>query len=186
MQNVNYNRTDAVPADYHCHACKATGVKLWRGYQDCSPRLLCRTCVQADQKREHSWAEGDQVGWYVPAVPDEEGVGYWGYTSVPAAGCRWWYRLAPMADVNRHPEYDLDDVAWVEHWRRQFENYRRPEGGYIARLFYQTYLGEAVRLGFTGRTRTGRYRLHGKTYPNKRAALQAMKARGLCDYPRAS
>ncbi len=36
---------------------------------------------------------GDQIGWRIPAVPTEEGDTYWGYTSVPAAGCTWWNAL---------------------------------------------------------------------------------------------
>ena len=34
-----------------------------------------------------------QIGWYVPAIPDEEGLGYWGYTSVPQEGIDWWQAL---------------------------------------------------------------------------------------------
>ena len=35
----------------------------------------------------------DQIGWLVPAVPSEEGDTFWGYMSVPQAGCDWWDRL---------------------------------------------------------------------------------------------
>jgi len=35
----------------------------------------------------------DQIGWRVPAVPTEGNDSYWGYTSVPQAGCDWWDRL---------------------------------------------------------------------------------------------
>ncbi len=35
----------------------------------------------------------DQIGWLVPAVPTKEGDTYWGYTSVPQAGVKWWERL---------------------------------------------------------------------------------------------
>lgn len=33
------------------------------------------------------------IGWMVPAVPTEDGETFWGYTSVPQAGCEWWHRL---------------------------------------------------------------------------------------------
>lgn len=36
---------------------------------------------------------GDQIGWRIPAVPTEDGVTYWGYTSVPQKGVDWWNRL---------------------------------------------------------------------------------------------
>lgn len=35
----------------------------------------------------------DQVGSMVPAVPTEDGMTYWGYTSVPQSGVDWWHRL---------------------------------------------------------------------------------------------
>ncbi len=35
----------------------------------------------------------DQIGWRMPAVPTAENDTYWGYTSVPQAGCDWWHRL---------------------------------------------------------------------------------------------
>ena len=35
----------------------------------------------------------DTIGWRVPAVPTEDGSTFWGYTSVPDAGCAWWRRL---------------------------------------------------------------------------------------------
>jgi hypothetical protein len=98
-----------VPASYKCDACAATGIKLWRQYQTCAPRLLCAPCACADQKKpddvDRSGCRGrhrsDSIGWYVPAVPDEEGVGYWGYTSVPQAGVTWWRRLPTRAGAAR-------------------------------------------------------------------------------------
>lgn len=105
MEQVDYSKA-AAPPDYRCGDCGATGVKLWREYQTISPKLLCANCAASDQGESIADidAEGkhtdpelgtktDQVGWYVPAIPDEEGVGYWGYTSVPQAGVDWWRRL---------------------------------------------------------------------------------------------
>jgi hypothetical protein len=48
---------------------------------------------------EYEWKSqerSDQIGWYVPAIPDMEGVGYWGYTSVPQAGIDWWRKLPTL------------------------------------------------------------------------------------------
>lgn len=39
----------------------------------------------------------DQIGWRVPAVPTEDGSTFWGYTSVPDAGVRWWRDLPTRA-----------------------------------------------------------------------------------------
>jgi hypothetical protein len=101
---VNYLLQD-VPDEYTCTSCGKTNVKLWRPYQSQPSHLLCATCAGRDQGKDVSTIdetgkridEGagrtDQIGWYVPAVPDEEGTGYWGYTSVPAAGVAWWRRL---------------------------------------------------------------------------------------------
>jgi hypothetical protein len=35
----------------------------------------------------------DQIGGCVPAVPCEDALTFWGYTSVPSEGVAWWKRL---------------------------------------------------------------------------------------------
>lgn len=103
MKQVDYSKA-VTPPDYKCGNCDATGIKLWREYQTFQPELRCAVCAAQDQHKDisdidsegmHSSDLGrtDQIGWYVPAVPDEEGAGYWGYTSVPEAGVDWWKRL---------------------------------------------------------------------------------------------
>lgn len=97
-------------SDYKCAHCGAINCKLWREYQACVPQLLCAKCAAKDQgkniddidsggKYGSEFGRIDQIGWYVPAVPTEDGNGYWGYTSVPTAGCKWWDKLPthPMA-----------------------------------------------------------------------------------------
>jgi hypothetical protein len=84
------------PDDYKC-SCGATGVKLWREYSCFSPSLFCYNCAVENQREartvEKFSPEKTALGWLVAAVPDEEGVGYWGYTSVPQAGVSWWKNL---------------------------------------------------------------------------------------------
>lgn len=104
MEGVNY-ASATVPPDYQCENCHVTGVKLWRQYQTFKPRLLCASCASTDQHQDisdldnngrHTNDRGDstdQIGWYVPAVPDEEGEGFWGYISVPQEGVQWWRQL---------------------------------------------------------------------------------------------
>ena len=105
MDDINYE-SSKVPSAYCCAGCGATGVKLWREYQTVQPQLLCANCAATNQNRNISDMDSDgkyidsemgyrsdQIGWYVPAVPDKEGIGYWGYTSVPDAGVKWWKRL---------------------------------------------------------------------------------------------
>lgn len=94
------------PEDYKCRECGATGIKLWREYNTFNPRLLCASHAAKGQGKdigiltpEGKWLDPivdqwcDQIGWYVPAVPTEDGIGYWGYTSVPDAGVEWWKGL---------------------------------------------------------------------------------------------
>jgi hypothetical protein len=84
------------PAGYGCGGCDAHGVKLWRDYQTFLDHqtLLCATCAEDEQEKPRGFAlavgNGDQIGWRVPAVPTEDGETFWGYSSVPADGVRWW------------------------------------------------------------------------------------------------
>jgi hypothetical protein len=103
---IDYSKP-GTPAEYKCSKCGAIGCKLWRGYQDMRPDLLCCECAAKEEKKDISDIDEkgmrnsgigggyrtDQIGWQVPAVPDEEGFGYWGYCSVPQAGCDWWRNL---------------------------------------------------------------------------------------------
>lgn len=104
MKGVNYQSKE-VPSDYSCTRCHVTGVKLWREYNTIESELLCAKDAAADQKKNiddmdatgrYTDAQGqktDQIGWFVPAVPDEEDTGFWGYSSVPDAGVKWWRNL---------------------------------------------------------------------------------------------
>jgi hypothetical protein len=97
----------AVPENYVCAQCGATGCKLWREYQAWNPRLLCAVCAAADQKKDIgdlnesglrmiNNRSTDTIGWFVPAVPTEDGTTHctcWGYLSVPTSGCKWWEQL---------------------------------------------------------------------------------------------
>jgi hypothetical protein len=100
---ISYNKP-GTPNKYRCDNCKVTHVKLWREYQTQFPNLLCCDCAAKGQKKDISGIGLDgyrpseygrtcQIGWYVPAIPDEEGLGYWGYTSVPQEGIDWWQAL---------------------------------------------------------------------------------------------
>ena len=89
-----------------CGKCGARGSKMWREYNTFADHtaVLCGPCalvaqkktgtIDADGKRmgEHGTAS-DQIGWMVPAIPDVEGHGFWGYTSVPEDGVLWWRAL---------------------------------------------------------------------------------------------
>ena len=101
---VSY-KDSATPSGYQCNECGISGVKLWREYQTVDPQLLCCVCAAKDQNKNiddideggcyttKDDSRSDQIGWYVPAVPDEEGQGFWGYTSVPNDGVKWWKEL---------------------------------------------------------------------------------------------
>jgi len=103
MNQFSYS-DNLVPIAYHCSSCGNAGVKLWRQYNvfACFVELLCVDCARKDQgvdyevdaRGYHDGGDGlgpcDQIEWLVPAVPTEDGYTYWGYTSVPWAGCQWW------------------------------------------------------------------------------------------------
>jgi hypothetical protein len=107
MEAFSYS-SGSVPAGYRCGTCGATGCKLWREYSTFLDHqtLECCDCAGKSQSKDISCinADGvypstitrdftDQIGWRVPAVPTEDGETYWGYTSVPQAGCNWWRSL---------------------------------------------------------------------------------------------
>ena len=104
--DVNYAEA-GTPAEYKCANCGATNCKLWRECQTVDPQLLCASCAAKDQNKDISDIDADgtrsgvngrtdQIGWYVPAVPDEQGIGYWGYTSIPDVGVNWWKNLPTL------------------------------------------------------------------------------------------
>lgn len=94
-----------------CNNCGASGCKMWREYNTFAnhTEILCGLCALNDQGKEgpidadgkigSEFGKCDQIGWLVPAVPDLEGLGFWGYTSVPAEACEWW-RLLPSYPSN--------------------------------------------------------------------------------------
>lgn len=98
------------PPSYRCGTCGATGVKLWRDYQTFLEHqtLLCARCACTEQKkdvhridargriRDQLVGRTDQIGSRIPAVPTEANDTFWGYTSVPDAGCQWWDRLPTL------------------------------------------------------------------------------------------
>lgn len=105
---VDYSKPE-VPKDYVCKDCGATNCKLWREYMLPKLDLFCANCASKKERRDISSidSEGmrvnvtggeriDRIGWYVPAIPGEDGLGYWGYFSIPDAGRNWWKRLPTL------------------------------------------------------------------------------------------
>lgn len=90
-----------IPKTYCCSKCKIHGVKLWRGYNEFEPTLLCVDCAEKRENKKLDLDKCDQIGWQIPAVPTEDGIGYWGYTSVPENGVNWWKAL-PLRTVDLH------------------------------------------------------------------------------------
>lgn len=98
----------SIPREMHermrCDVCGATGCKMWREYPRLADytKILCGPCALKDQGESgtidaNGYVSGglnkcDQIGWMVPAVPTFDGT-FWGYTSVPEAGVRWWRGL---------------------------------------------------------------------------------------------
>ena len=118
------------------------------------------------------WNESDSCGWHVPAVPTEVGDTYWGYSSVPLRGCRWWHLLEPREQRDRHPEYFLDDHGWLDHltvgardgaW--YLRRYFRPEALTVAiRMVARAAPAEGLSIVRRFRTRTGSYRVAGRRF----------------------
>lgn len=92
----NFYKTNTTPVGYRCSCCGAMGVRLYRQYQTFADhiKLLCRSCALKDQNKKEPDMESEHtIGWLVGAVPTEDNLTYWGYTSVPQDGVEWWNNL---------------------------------------------------------------------------------------------
>ena len=93
-----------------CLKCAEKNQNSYCKYSYCSPKIIWQhqemwnkyaednsMKLDTEEKRNLSKAYrhaiSDQIGWYVPAVPDETLTTYYGYTSVPQPGVDWWERL---------------------------------------------------------------------------------------------
>jgi len=113
-------QAEEVPQGYECGKCGAKGCRLWRRYQTFLNHqdLFCANCAEKDQKEKLKLEGISAIGWLCAAVPTEEGDTFWGYTSIPDAGCEWWYDL-PIRPGEKRPEDALDP-----YMKRRFQSLR--------------------------------------------------------------
>jgi hypothetical protein len=64
-------------------------------------------------------------GWMVPAVPTEENDAYWGYSSIPQAGCEWWYHLPSLSEQTKAELKQLAHLV-IEHAKLKQRRGRKP------------------------------------------------------------
>lgn len=94
----------SMPYNYRCGTCGATSVKLWRYWNNVRPLLCCNCAAKEvgedindiDERGLHTSKQGDktdQIGGFIPAIPDRESGGYWSYTSFPNKMITWWEQL---------------------------------------------------------------------------------------------
>lgn len=110
--------TDKIaPPFYLCSQCGATQCKLWQPSYAVAP-LRCRDCAIDYATRiddEHSITiEGDQLGSLFPAVPCENGINWWAYTSVPPEGVSWWKGLPDRPSLFRQGLEAAAEIADLE------------------------------------------------------------------------
>ncbi len=90
---------NTAPPGYHCAKCGGGNRKLWRVGASSHIDLACFECGSDDPAERLKLIESDQFAGRVPAIPDEDGGSWWGYTSVPQDGVEWWYRLPCVGRV---------------------------------------------------------------------------------------
>lgn len=133
-------KSNKTPPNYICDNCKVENVKLWRqSYAFLNDiKLLCFECSKKDQsKLDWNWQYSysgetvfnntDQIGSLIPAVPTEDCSTYWGYTSTPLEGCRWWHKLNPICKTGFADKYLVSDKEWENYLRKiqKEENIRK-------------------------------------------------------------
>ena len=90
---TDYTTTSDLPDGYVCTDCGVTGCKLWRHLWYCDD-LLCVDCVGLRRSVDVTGVDDHiEIEGWVPAIPLEEGSGYWSYGEVPRLAVRWWTRL---------------------------------------------------------------------------------------------
>ena len=97
--------TVVTPFEYICAFCGATGFKLWRDMSVNPLELACTICAAENQDIDVDSIDTDgrhnnghdvlvnRIGWFVPAVPNQEGTGCWVYGLAPADAYERWRRL---------------------------------------------------------------------------------------------
>ena len=106
--DINYVENRVSPL-YHCARCLRMGIKLWRPSSTFAVELVCARCAAEEEHEETNvcvtmnaagrhvnslgW-DTFQIGSYVPAIPTEDGFGYYWYSElIPAEASGWWQRL---------------------------------------------------------------------------------------------
>lgn len=119
------------PGGYACVVCGASDCKMWRiGGSSCVELHCCDCACKESSLSAYDVNDGgfirdprhgriDQIGSYVPAVPTECGTSFFGYTSVPDAGVKWWRGLPTRAS---HTWVNSDKLARL---RRIEDAYRK-------------------------------------------------------------
>lgn len=160
---------------YHCSNCKINDVQLWREYQVCYTDLFCFKCALKNQRKQESDIKSVEIGWLVPAIPIPSGIGYWGYSSIPESGCRWWYNLPgngkQIEAKDRARYYYLSTENYLAYLHERFESETKFE--HLRSLFREIYLDEVARTKFFERdmTLSGCFKVLDRIFPDKDAAL---------------
>jgi hypothetical protein len=150
-----------IPSNYKCSRCKAHGIKLWRQYQTGTPELLCHRCadpalvVDLNGRVDSKLGRCDQIddkvgktGSLVPAVPTVECDTYWGYTSVPVAGCAWWRALPNQPGEPAQPFYAAPEDLAAEQllleerrcYERKPDSYKRDTVYCVEATYYEQHM----------------------------------------------
>lgn len=108
--------------EYKCGTCEAKRVKLWREYQTFLDHqsLYCLYCATKEKGEEKPSVDRPyEIGWLVAAIPTDDDS-FWGYTSVPSYGMRWWDAL-PVSDPLAVVRFDLDSDHYTSLMKKFLE-----------------------------------------------------------------
>jgi len=91
---VNYS-LNTTPEGYVCDGCGKQGVRLWRSTVSVPKGIYCKDCASGRSQGKGVDSFSFEIGYFVRAIPAEQGQSFLGIGSISPKAFDWWKSL-PM------------------------------------------------------------------------------------------